>query len=122
MIEFFLLCAWYVWMPSSGNVDHYEIFVDGKRYPELAYAANHEICLYDDLEHVVQIVAVDLAGNRSEISDTSRPYRYSPTEYRVPVSNTLRADFDGDGVVGLSDWGVFQRLFGSCHSFGEPCQ
>jgi len=122
MLEFFLSCALYTWTPPEGYVDHYEIYVDGKRYPEVAYTNEHEICVYDDLEHVVQVVAVDAADNRSEISDESEPYRYPPTEYRVPVSDTLRADFDGNGVVGFGDWAVFNALFGSRHCFGEECE
>jgi len=122
MLEFFLLCAWYAWTPASGSVNHYELYVDGRRYPEIAYTASHEICVYDDREHTVAVVAVDIDGNRSEISDASKPYRYPHTEYRLPVSNILRADFDGNGTVGIGDWGVFQSLFGSCHDFGEPCE
>ncbi len=122
MLECFLLCALYTWTPPEGYVDHYEIYVDGKRYPEVAYTNEHEICVYDDNEHTVQVVAIGTDGRRSEISDRSHLYRYPPTEYRMPVSNTLRADFDGDGVVGLGDFGVFQALFGSCHNFGEECQ
>ncbi len=122
MLECFLSCAIYAWTASAGPVDHYELFVDGRLYPEWAYTNEHEICVYDDREHTVQVVAVSADGDRSEISDPSDFYRYPPTEYRLPVSNTLRADFDGDGVVGLGDWGVFQNLFGSCHDFGEPCE
>ena len=122
MIEFFLLCALYRWAPADGDVCHYEIYVDGQFYPELAYTRRHEICLYDDNPHTVQVVAVGCDGGRSEISDASNPHRYPPTEYRVPVSNTLRADFDGDGVVGCRDWVAFQVVFGSGHCFGEPCE
>jgi CRISPR/Cas system-associated exonuclease Cas4 (RecB family) len=123
MIEFFLLCSLYAWDPPRyGHVAFYEIYIDGRRYPEIATTNEHEICVYDDNEHTVQVVAISISGQRSEISDPSDLYRYPPTEYRVPVSYTVRADFDGDGVVGLADYGVFQALFGSCHNFGEGCQ
>ncbi len=123
MIEFFLLCATYAWdPPRHGSVDHYEIYVDGKLYPETTTATDHEICLYDDREHYVQVIAIGKHGQRSDISDKSDLYRYPPTEYREPVSNVLRADFDGSGVVDAGDFAVFYSLFGARHCFGRECE
>ena len=125
MLEIILLCATYVWTPSEGPVDHYEVWLDGAPYATLMPVVEPtvEICVTDDLPHTVTVRAFDAAGNFGEMSEPSLERVIETFLPSAPLPVPVRADLNSNGVVGFSDFGLLLQMFGACnHQFQEvPC-
>ena len=125
MLEVILICVTYAWTASTGPVDHYVVYVDGEMYATALPVTEPtaEVCTYGEDPHTVTVQAFSATGDASIKSGPSEPYAFPLPEPRVPLPPYVRADLDGDGVVGFTDFGLFGQFFGICHDDMEvvPC-
>ncbi len=101
MIALYAICAWIAWAPAD-NAISYDV------YKDMIFAFNtpdtqFEACKVDYLTPITYYVVGANADEVGEPSDTL-------TIQWVP-------DFDGDddGVVGMSDFGMFTQRWGECN-------
>jgi hypothetical protein len=117
LIQAILLCSVYVWAVPDFPVDHYEATLDEEIYATLmpVLTPTVEICVADHLPHVVRIWAVDAAGLSTEITNPDHPRVIQSDYARQPLPWWVRADLDGDGIVGFPDFGLFSRAYARCN-------
>lgn len=114
MLTILLYCITVVWTPASGPVSTYSLFLDGTVNQTGILETQAALCFRDQLPHRITVQAFDAAGNPGPMSDESEPIKMmiaSPLR-TGPLSPTMRADFDDNGVVGFSDFTVFSNSFG----------
>ncbi len=117
MLEVVLICATYFFTPTQGPSDRYELWLDGAYYASLfsVSSPNVEVCVNDDLPHAITIKAFDVAGNMTDVDDPSLPRIIHADRIRNPLPINVKADLDGDGIAGFTDFGLFIQGFGSCN-------
>jgi hypothetical protein len=112
-----LYCLTFAWDPASGAVHHYDLSIDGVVSDQGILETQASVCLSDLEPHVVSVQAFDEAGEPGPMSDGSSEVQMqiTPPFYVAELAPVVQADMDGDGVVGMSDFGIWGAQYSKCH-------
>jgi len=102
MTELIATCVIWMWIPGAGNTN-YEFFSDGVLYEATRneYVSMCRTSYYTP--YTVWVVGLD----------DSTPKRRSENSNSATAQWIWNADFDGNGVVGFSDYFMFARQYGT---------
>jgi hypothetical protein len=117
-LELLIICPLLGWTAATGNVHHYDVLVD-EAYDHSTLDAeplSGQACFKDREAHAIRVVAVDAEGDRGEMSDAlSFSFDLKQYEKSEPLAPAVQADMDGDGIVGIGDFGAWAREFNTCN-------
>jgi hypothetical protein len=120
-----LYCLTFGWDAASGPVHHYDLSVDGAVQQQGVLETEASVCFSDLDSHTVSVQAFDIDGTPGPMSDGSDAVQMevNPPLYVKVVSPVVQADLDGNGVVGMSDFGIWGSFFQKCHDGVDevPC-
>ena len=116
MVLITFLCAGYLLIPpSTAGFDRFEIFVDQQLYGTvLPLTGPAEVCVGDNRPHTVTIWALFTNGSRVEVQDETLPRIIQADVPQPRPAFMPHPDLDRNGIVGISDFGIFARSFGQC--------
>jgi hypothetical protein len=99
--EILVECPVWEWEPSPISGIEYELCFDDIDHCTVA-AIGDSVCIPSLGSHDVWVTAIDYQG--------ADPVYYDGDI--VPVLRAVSSDFDGDGIVGFSDFGLFSGFYG----------
>jgi hypothetical protein len=110
-----LLLAWFCLsgaapanVPLGAPRAYYAFEINGVR--ELPSGPHWEYCFRQEGPREAVMLLTDAEG---KVLGTGSPIN---VEVRTkPMADSVRADLDGNGIVGISDLGVFVKAFGLCN-------
>jgi len=106
----------FAWPPATGPVFEYAVerSFDGVTWALVDTVAQPQaiVAIPWGIDTFVRVVALDVDGNAGPHSDAS-----------AAVATLPNADLNGDGAVGVTDFGLFRSAFGRCIAGTEyvPC-